>query len=595
MVQRLLQVKVNADVAAGDTGFEWSSSYLLRLERLPNSHISPSLAHMILFTGKAILLLQQSQSYQQMVKKEEPLVQPGSSSMRGSVFHYLSQGSTSYSSATVTREREAATESEGEEESDEDEEDDSSKEEGRKGKSDDSFQSDHKKSSEAAPFLLLGFQSEEIEYLDQEFHALLQSSTTTTATTGSSTRSSSSQQFIPKLELLIHQIYNCISNRLWQYMKQEYGFLSYLQIIRNTYLLGKGELFQNILDELYPLTFASSSSVAAAVTGPNQTSNKNKKAMMNTTATPSVEAMDEVLNWQILRNATKLIALDEDEMLYRLQLKIDLSKILIVKFTEQNLYYFQWNGHCLIEYPHSLSSTLSSSHQKQSMPPGQSALGGVTENLYEPMNLLFNVQPSVSLSNVFLKLWAEKNQLQSIYLYNTINNPWNPVHAQSFNPPTAAEASASGPAKLAMDPIYLNGSLWFQDTKFIQKGFSYAMVFSPAWINVNRHVTLHHPYFQSTYVQDRQYWPKWSLSESEKMMKYSHLSVYPGPYQILDHRTKDLLLGSIAIGLQNDPRTIHTVGKGELSRDIQNSLLIGVSFHGKEIEERCIIDKYNFF
>ena len=38
--------------------FDWTSSYVLRLERIPSSHLTPRLASKIMFAGKAVKLLQ---------------------------------------------------------------------------------------------------------------------------------------------------------------------------------------------------------------------------------------------------------------------------------------------------------------------------------------------------------------------------------------------------------------------------------------------------------------------------------------------------------------------------------------------------------
>lgn len=540
MIQKLLHTKnsrENGSTSSEQQSFEWSSSYFLRLERLPNSHVSAGLASKILFAGKAVLMLQQSQFHQSAVHKEESFTHRKFD--QRSVFHYLSQGYTFHEKKPPT----ADTDSEDEDEDDE-EDDDQGKDEEITSLEDEKDRKPSKKEGKDAEqsALLIGFTRQEIESFDREFHELLTHST----------------QLVPKLELLINTMYDLISNRLWNFMKESYGFLHYLQIIRNTYLMGKGEFFQNILDDLYLLTFDASYLPAAinAATAPVHAATAPPQTPVGTSSS-SLEEMDEILNWKILRNATKLIGLDDDEMIHILTLKIDLNTIVVPKFTEQNIHYFTQTGFAQCEYPSTTSSSSSSSNK------GKSRLA---ENIYEPLNILFNTRSAPKLSNLFMKLWQEKNSLQSVYLHNTLNNPWNPLHS------TLSSRSSAMKGKLVPEPVYLNGSLWFNDTKFVQKGFYHTINFATSWININRFLTVLHPYFQSQAARNQKNWPRFSASLTESAAN---------KFEIVDGRQTDLLLGSIATCLQNDPRTVHCNGKGELSRDIHSSIMVGVSFHGK--------------
>jgi hypothetical protein len=593
MFQRLFSMKSGEDNTSSSSSsssskFEWSSSYFLSYDRLPDSHISPSLASKILFTGKAILMLKQSKGSENITSSYHrggmETAVGGSNDGNRSVFQYLSQGYSFHSEKERKKETKGRSNNDTENDDDgddsddngEDEEDEndddadaiSEEEKERKNQFPSSFPSSSTTDSTTSSSSLfssanglVGFTKEEIEYFDYQFHFLL--SSFMTSSPSSMEAFSSSHQFIPQLENLLNMIYNLISNRLWNYLKDSYGFLSYLSIIRNTYLMGKGEFFQNILDDLYLLTLNGDSSSNNNNNSSDSTAGSSS-ASSSSSSLPSLEEMDEILNWKILRNATKLIGLDDDEMIHMLTLKIDLSSIIITHFTEQNIHYFTRNGYCQCEYPKINTKTTRKENEDNTTQQSVTSTSFLLKvNIYEPCNILFGLKTMKPLSNYFMTLWQEKNHLQSIYLYNTIQNPWN------SNPlPTVLTQTP-----LSLDPVYLNGAIWFNDTKFLQKGFQFSFSFhNTSWNNINRSFLLSHPYFQSTIAKDKINWPKFQfmnpLNPSAPMIS------------LQDHRQSDLLLGSIAICLQNDSRNIHVNGKGDLSRDINSSIMIGVSFHG---------------
>jgi hypothetical protein len=54
--------KITNNNATIDEIFDWNSSYILRLEYLPESHVSPRTASKIMFAGKAVKLLKSTNS-----------------------------------------------------------------------------------------------------------------------------------------------------------------------------------------------------------------------------------------------------------------------------------------------------------------------------------------------------------------------------------------------------------------------------------------------------------------------------------------------------------------------------------------------------
>ena len=97
-----------------------------------------------------------------------------------------------------------------------------------------------------------------------------------------------------------------LSGILWYLLDNYYGFKSYLFAIRNTYLMGKGELFQNILDFI-----------------------------LGQIETP-ILSMNETINRVVLRNTAKLLNLDEDAFLSVLEMKVSAPNILLRSIIEKD-------------------------------------------------------------------------------------------------------------------------------------------------------------------------------------------------------------------------------------------------------------------
>lgn len=94
-----------------------------------------------------------------------------------------------------------------------------------------------------------------------------------------------------------------ISRTLWELLDVQYGFRKYLLAMRNMYLIGKGELFQNILDGILDL--------------------------LEDPSTPSIQDSDSLLNLNILRNAAKLVNLDEEAFLRAINMRVSVSNIVL--------------------------------------------------------------------------------------------------------------------------------------------------------------------------------------------------------------------------------------------------------------------------
>ena len=79
---------------------------------------------------------------------------------------------------------------------------------------------------------LCGYTDKEVEQFSRGFHLVLH-------------REDAAVELLARL---VEDVHNTISSRLWFSLRDTYGFHSFLNVVRNTFLMGKGELFQLILD-----------------------------------------------------------------------------------------------------------------------------------------------------------------------------------------------------------------------------------------------------------------------------------------------------------------------------------------------------------
>ena len=117
--------------------------------------------------------------------------------------------------------------------------------------------------------------------------------------------STTSSLFVGSFEGLIESINKTISHRLWLLLKDRFGFIQFLIGLRNTYLIGKGELFQLFLDGILKLMDL---------------------------PPPNDSQVDALLTWDVLRAAAKLLNLDDDAMAETLKLRVNSPSVSVVDF-----------------------------------------------------------------------------------------------------------------------------------------------------------------------------------------------------------------------------------------------------------------------
>jgi len=121
---------------------------------------------------------------------------------------------------------------------------------------------------------------------------------------------------------LVDRIHRCSSNVLWKILTQQHDIVSFFHIIRNVYLLGKGEFYQVILDSLLGLTLSSA---------------------------PEPAAMNRMLKWRVLRTSAKTLNLDDESLGALLDLTSSCAGVALTDFYCQRS-LFQTTGSCTIEF-----------------------------------------------------------------------------------------------------------------------------------------------------------------------------------------------------------------------------------------------------
>ena len=552
----------NGDKDNNNSNFEWNSSFFMRLENVPDSHISPLLATKVIFAGKAALMLQQSATnyqYQYRALANPNGVNSGNGEReKADAYAYFAKGGQFAldDEDDEKEEKEGAKEKTDEELATTDGEDDvTGKTRGtttttsrnlqtpskstptaistpkqriktpRSGKkaffspltSNEQSKGDKHDGSNSIPALQgMSYSFDEITRFDQQFQDLLYHQ----------------ERSIELLEHSIEQICETISNRLWYLLKEKLGFLNYLTMIRNTFLTGKGEFFQCLLDDIHVLTHQD---------------------------IPKLEEMDEILNWKVLRNASKLVGLDDDEVSSILKLRVDSSSVHLEQFLVNDHRFVTMNGSTSFAFHTAVAprttDTTSNTTSNTTTTSATALLGGGYENSLRPIGIRLGIAISPPASQLFDQLWQQRTffQLQGNSLSTWNAHRSSPIGVHNSNLPGGTIPTLN----------YLNSAIWFNDTKYVVKGFKLKFSFTPNWMT-GRMISPQHSVMKSIQARHYQTWPAF-------------------PPEIRAKRTRDLILGSIATCLHGDNRTIHALGKGELCREISNSLVVGVSFHGKQL------------
>ena len=253
------------DNSTADPGFDWNTSYSIRLGLIPESHLSPRLAAKVLFVGKAVKLLETS-----WTQTESTFLHSISDQ---ELFEYLSGRKLGRSSLKTHS---------------------SFSTNAHLKLGQDQSPSEYINAAVSSQFERKGFTAEDTERFAKSYRSFL-------TDVGRATE---------HLEVLINDVNDTISSKLWQLLRDVYGFQQLCHALRNTYLLGKGEFFQTLLDNIL---------------------------LMTQSPVPGSQEIDVLLRDHVLKAAAERHDLDEDSLRAMLQLRVNAPSLTISDFTSENI------------------------------------------------------------------------------------------------------------------------------------------------------------------------------------------------------------------------------------------------------------------
>jgi hypothetical protein len=242
---------------------------------------------------------------------------------------------------------------------------------------------------------------------------------------------------------IVEEVSDIISVRLWQLLKQKLGFLQFLYVMRNTYLLGKGELFQLVLDGVLLLT------------------DQQQQQSELLRGGGGAAEMDKLLNITVLRNAGKLVGLDDDSLEGLVQLRIRSADVQIDNFANVLARDIQLTG----------SAVFSTFPSVETITTGNNALHSnstLVLSLTDSQNAEINNQS-------FAHVWSK-------YLMKRIDLQRPPVVSHADSSPMINRSTDA--ANKTNNVLYSVGSVYFTDQKYVIKGFNSAASFSCDWNSV---------------------------------------------------------------------------------------------------------------
>jgi len=373
----------SGDVKSGNV-FDWSSSYKLRLDYLPETHLSPRLASKVLFAGKAVKLFQTSSN-------SVDIMNSGSTK---DVFQYLATGHGQMNFNTKSNEQ--------------------SNEQSNEIKTNDDDNNNinsiediinNVKLAYSTQFNACGYKSTEVDGFLKKFHDIL----------------SQPDLAVELLESLVDDINDTISSRLWILLRDQHPFSLCLLCIRNTYLMGRGELYQAIFDGIISITSKSSSS------------EKSRP--------------DHLLTLDVVRDASKIVGLDEDVFSSIFCLSIRSPNATVTDFSNYNKEInLCGSATCKFTDSYSRRGYLSLCNQ--------------------------NINEKQSSS----KTWSSK------YLKRATD-----VKASFFS--IDKEMALANHQNTDNQSNYLRGAIWLTDPRYVVKGFSFSSSFTCNWTSVLAHLT----------------------------------------------------------------------------------------------------------
>ncbi len=536
-----------------EKAFNWGTTFILKLENLPETHVTPNLASKVLFAGKAVKLLQQVSAQPESISKRDAEVYrylcglgvPGSQIRNKR--DKSDQNDAFLNGDTVPIERAYVDEPSGT-----------------------TSQSPLNDDTNDIGMRLLrehtercGYTPEQVDEFTRGFHLVLR-------------RENMSTEI---LESLIDDIYSAISQRLWTTLRDRFGFNTFLNMIRNTFLMGKGELFQLLLD-----------GVSAQTHMP----------------VPDTRQANLLLNWKVVRGASSIVGLPEDALsgIFKLRINsytvhvhattayLEAARTGVTKLADEDVCGVVMAGATTIVGSIRNSSKADSGPDKRecafSMCPAHvpDALGTVsswfTDNILKP--------PSYSTNGTAKTGYTEASVSKGF-------QAWCEAHPQATN--AFASTDRAGAAKVAEGALsqawlrpaqdYRTGALWLSEPKYVAKGFTLKASFACDWALLVGRLTDSHPWLAGTGYPLGHADSTLNGDADDATVSYSVASTMKGaskPAATTRGRavSRSLLLGSLSACVHSDPRGVGAVGADALGVGIANSVTAGVSFHARRVD-----------
>lgn len=528
-------------ISSSVNDFDWASSYFLKIEYLPESQISLKLGSKLLFCGKAVKLLKLANMHGMINSNSSNHVT--GESQRLEFISILDSGYKEFyqyfagNEYLLTKNNTYV------------------KNPSIKSVTNDNSAIDSDLNIVLSAYLYkIGFQKEDLYSFTSKYQYLVDNHHETA--------------FTEYFEPLILDIHNVLSKRLWEWLKYSMKFIAFLKVLRNVFLLGRGEFFQLILDNIL--------GYIQAIDNNRYSKFHSNKLHQYMKKLISRDQADVILN-DILNQVVKELGFDDESAVTSL-LSLHVSTSKFSFNVNSSVYNSSKAGQ-------DTASTSPVSTKSQSSPSQryrqQKSLQ--TYNRYQYKNEIILVGSAAYPDNSDEASYIYDEDLDGYIVlcmqYDSVINTSATVaeeyhkNANMLEEPVISSDLSSNNEIPDLDRFnYIHGSINLVDRKYVAKGFVSSLGFNINWNDL------------LTVLSSKLF-----ISSAESILKYS--SPQKRPYsnsaysstKTVGISTDGIVLGGISYTLHNDHRFGNQgLGRGLLGTDgFTESINVGVSFHGK--------------